>query len=100
MIQITFLKSSRVLKRVFKDQSSFNFIVPLCPLNYFLKKNEVFLGKASSVSVIKGRHPTVWGDVRLTEEQRMKENEMVHKMRIGYESIDELLRDLLTVPIR
>ena len=92
---ITFLKSNRVLKKVLQDKPSFNLIVPLSPLNYFLEEYEKLLRKASSVSIINGEHPVIWGDKESYEKQKIKENEILNDMKISYGSIDELLRYLL-----
>lgn len=93
---ISFLSSGKLLDRVTTGQNRLNIIVPLKPLDEFLKENECELRKYPKVRIVKANESLWWGPERkerkIEEEQR---SEWEKAMGIKFGSIEELLKELI-----
>lgn len=93
---ISFLSSGKSLDRITSGQNRLNIIVPLKPLDTFLKENQKELKKYPKVRIVKAKESLRWGpegkETRIEEEQR---SEWEKAMGIKFGSIEELLKELI-----
>jgi hypothetical protein len=93
---ISFLSSGKLLDRISSEKSRLNIVVPLQPLDEFLKENEKEFKKYPKVRIVRAKESLWWGPdgkERKIEEEQISEWEKAIGIKFG--SIEELLKELI-----
>ncbi len=93
---ISFLSTGKILDRIVKKGSRLNIIVPLKPVDEFLKENEKEFRKYPKVRIAKTRESLFWGPEG--EEKTIENAQRIileKELGIKFGSIEELLKELI-----
>ena len=91
---IDFLKNKKMLDLLDESSFSFNVFVPMKPVGLFLTENEKQVKEMKNVFVVKPNVSVAWSD----KQKQVSDDfsKILFEKNIGYESIDDLLKDILT----
>lgn len=93
---VAFLSSGKLLDQILNDRKPVNVLVPLKPLDDFLKERKEFIGRYPKCRIVRSKDRFLWGpknkERSISEEER---TEWEKSLGIQYSSIEELLRELI-----
>lgn len=93
---IGFLKNDKVIERLKESSFPYNVVVPLKPVGLFLKENASLFGEKKDVYVVKSKEKMIWGNSSKSKEIEEDLSKILFEKNIGYQSIDDLLKDMMT----
>lgn len=88
---IDFLKNKKVLDLLDENSFPFNVFVPMKPIRLFINENEKQLREMKNLYVVKPSVSTSWETKKKSDDF----SKTLFEKNIGYESIDDLLKDIL-----
>lgn len=93
---VAFLSSGKLLDRILNNRRSVNVLVPLKPLDDFLKERKAFIKKYPRCHVVRSKEHFFWGpknkERSISESER---SEWEKALGIRYSSIEDLLKELI-----
>lgn len=93
---ISYLSAGKLIDRISKNENRLNVIVPLSPLDEFLRENEKTFRKYPKILIVKAKEALFWGvEGRERQISEDKRTELEKEMGIRFGSIEELLKELI-----
>ena len=93
---ITFLSSGKLLDRIMNDRKPINIIVPLKPLDDFIKERKEFIRAHPRCQIVRSKDRFLWGpDKNERSVEKADLTEWEKAFGIQYTSIEDLFKDLI-----
>lgn len=93
---VAFLASGKALDRILNDRSNVNVVVPLKPLDEFLKEREEFIRAYPKCRIVRNKDRFLWGlpgaEKEMSDDTR---SEIERLFDAQYKSLEELLKELI-----
>lgn len=93
---ISYLSSGKLLDRITGNAGHFNVVVPLKPLDEFLRENEKDIRSSPKVRIVRPNSRVFWGkEGNEREIEEAQRTEWEKEMGVKFGSIEELLKELI-----
>lgn len=93
---VSFLASGKILDRILNERSAVNVLVPLKPLDDFLKERKGMIRNYPKCRIVRGKERFLWGpegkERNLSDTDR---SELEKLFGVEYKSLEELLKELI-----
>ncbi|MGE3682715.1 MAG: relaxase/mobilization nuclease domain-containing protein [Bdellovibrionales bacterium] len=93
---VAFLGSGKLLKKIIRNEIPADVYVPLRPLDRFLKENSKWIAPYKKIVFVTPNERLLWGrDEKMKEFSEEQIRQSAGALPIAFNSIDELLRELI-----
>ncbi len=93
---VSFLSSGKALDRIINDRSAVNIIVPLKPLDDFLKERKDMISSYPKCRVVRGKDRFLWGTEGKEKSFSESDYSDLEKLfGIEYKSLEDLFKELI-----